>query len=401
MVTGKAQLASPFILIFSLLIISYIKLPRKLDKALVLLFATITVYYIIGLFVRVFAYVNETYLVSIDSQLMNLLTSFIVLTAYYLYLTKRLVEEKDEKKVFNMCFIPFVISTSVIIIQPYLGIYSIVTNDDGNNTRAMGVFANPNAAGFVAVTTLIMNLYSLSAHNRFTILKILLLPVIFYASIVTISRTAIIVSFCTILVYIIYYGVNYHRLNRSLKLKVLSIALGPILSFSYFYNNLESILADNFDYWQAKKIMSILSLISDRELTDENSSERNYLFAYGIEKVQENPFLGSGLGYFQIFPKYGLGVHNTYLLILGDSGVIPFLMFLFFLFYIVRQSFLIKTNVSFLIIGLMINFMLAIFASHNGFDDKLNNVVIIFCICDLAYGQAINKEEAKIITRKP
>ena len=75
-------------------------------------------------------------------------------------------------------------------------------------------------------------------------------------------------------------------------------------------------------------IDQLFELLSGK-VTAENTGGRLALAEEAVGLWQKNPLLGNGYGSLNKMPVHGLGPHNTYLKILGESGIFVLLMFVF------------------------------------------------------------------------
>jgi len=130
-------------------------------------------------------------------------------------------------------------------------------------------------------------------------------------------------------------------------------------------------------------------------LNNETSSEelghdsRTETWALYYDSVFENPLLGNGFNSFRHGGIEEVGAHNTYLLIIGESGIIPFLAFVIFLFILIKKSaVLFKRDPSLLFMTLI--FSIYMLTTHNYFDNEVKVVISLFFI-NLIY----NTEESE------
>ncbi len=187
----------------------------------------------------------------------------------------------------------------------------LLTNDFG---RYSGFYLNPNVAGFICIYG-----YSFIYGLKSTTLKLIGQFLFTLMGLLTFSRTFIVIW---ILINLI-----------SLKISVKNIRIFGIgfLIFSTLLVIDETVGLNNPRFEQLKNIVNNEN-VSTQEISEDS---RTATWAKFYDQVLESPFFGNGYGTFS--GKLGvLGAHNTYLMILGEAGIIPFALFLGyigFLFY--------------------------------------------------------------------
>ncbi len=69
------------------------------------------------------------------------------------------------------------------------------------------------------------------------------------------------------------------------------------------------------------------------------SGRRIHMWRSSLDKIWESPILGSGIGIFRSLDSGALnhegepvGIHNTYLRLIGEAGIVPLLLYCLFLF---------------------------------------------------------------------
>lgn len=173
--------------------------------------------------------------------------------------------------------------------------------------------------------------YHLKKATKSRYLFIILLLVQCAGIVLTQSRTGIILLFIA-LIYILYK--DYNLSLRS----VVVIMLGGLLIY-YFVpedvvNSIQSDFSDKSNLRNPGKV----------DYSSIDSNIRFYLWGIGYDLwMNSNIFLGIGIGQFKAvvvsyFPglEAGIGLHNTYLSILFETGVFGFLIFMGFIFRALR-----------------------------------------------------------------
>lgn len=213
-----------------------------------------------------------------------------------------------------------------------------------NFGRYSGFYLNPNEAGFICVFG-----YTLVYGMKNTSLKLLGQFVFTLMGLLTFSRTFI----------VIWLIVNLISLFISLKnIRILGIG---ILIFSTLIIIDESVGLNNPRFEQLKKIVQNEN-VTVNEINDDS---RMSTWSKFYDKVIESPFFGSGYGSFS--GKLGqVGVHNSYLMIIGEAGLIPFLIFLTYIGYLIFWSFRFFKKSPFILL-LTIALALYLLTDHNFF----------------------------------
>lgn len=229
------------------------------------------------------------------------------------------------------------------------------------NMRAYGTLPHPNVlAGFLFLS-LIVNFYLLHNLSRETsrrkkvefhvkyVCLLISLVILITGLTVTFSRFAWIV---TALVVIAWYGMIFIKVRRASILKMRSAAnLPPPTQYKPARLGIMALVllvAVGFNYLIfSEQIQDRLvgSKIS-REKTQESLEERKQFNEYAWQMIKDKPLLGVGLKNMvleidnysesRVLPHLHQPVHNIFLLLAAEAGIFAFLVFVFFLFNIVR-----------------------------------------------------------------
>lgn len=220
--------------------------------------------------------------------------------------------------------------------------------------RYSGLYLNPNRAGLICLFGFSLTYIIDKINIRLAIQFIFIL-----AGIVTLSRYFILLL---VIIYIISIFVNR---KNFVGIVVGAIAFFIILSTSSFRLN-----ADRFG-----ALKSVFSGDTDVKTITKESREETWALYQNI--ILSNPIIGVGYQELQGTESkkvsIKVGVHNTYLMIIGESGIIPFLLLIIiYLTLIIRSSKHIKKNQEFVYMALILTTFLLV--SHNYFD----NYIILF-----------------------
>ncbi len=193
--------------------------------------------------------------------------------------------------------------------------------------RLAGLHGNPNEFAIMCIMSLIcLNYFIPSVNNRFLrILMFSAIPVMFFGLAFSISRTGLIAAIMVAAIMLF--------LKFRIKVSNILVKSTPIALFVIGFIILISVLPSQYrDLWFG----SIQREISNRTGTTEVRLE---IWKISIDTIKENPITGIGVGRFKSFAenKWTLdqdyrqrAVHNTYLGVLTEMGVVGFILFLIF-----------------------------------------------------------------------
>lgn len=219
----------------------------------------------------------------------------------------------------------------------------LFTSDFG---RYSGFYMAPNEAGFVCITG-----YA-TTYGLKNVSKKLLGQFIFtLAGLLTFSRTFI----------VIWLLINVISLKISIK-NIRIFGLGFLIIGTLFFID-EVVGLNNPRFEQLKNIVSNEGGVSSEEVNEDSRADT---WARFYDKILDSPLIGNGYGSFSGKEGHGLGAHNTYLMVLGEAGIIPFILFMFYMGHLIVMSikyFDKKPNLVMQIIALS----LFLLANHNFF----------------------------------
>lgn len=214
-------------------------------------------------------------------------------------------------------------------------------------TRFSGVFHGPNLAGTVACQTVALSLSLLGGRRSGFLYLVAILGSV--AVVLTFSRAAILTLALVLLFFLWSSTPNMHTRTRSYS-TVWMVSIFMIGIFALVFINLEHLPLEKVQLDRLKWMMN--QNISDIP------NKRFTLWHLGISRIAESPLLGYGLSQFHSLPNgpvcYGgpiieiieCGVHNTYLLLWGEAGVIPLTLFLLFIGSLLRARLTLSKSVA-------------------------------------------------------
>ncbi len=146
----------------------------------------------------------------------------------------------------------------------------------------------------------------------------------------------------------------------------------------------------------ADRFLAYQSILGGDKIDTETlqKDSRNETWGFYFDLIYEKPFLGHGYRQFQI-KRPGLpGVHNTYLLVIGEAGAIPFLLIVgLYLFLSIKGYRRFKTEPHHAMLALVLTTGLMV--THNYFDKY--SLLLISIYLFLAFTE---KEGQRVITKK-
>jgi O-antigen ligase len=196
--------------------------------------------------------------------------------------------------------------------------------------RPYGTFSHPNVlAGFLLIATLYLFLFFSSKNGKIFLLTGIFLGTISLA--LTLSRGAIFLWGLYLIVIFGTFIVQKYK-NKILNPKFfLKFAIAIVAILVLYLNFQSSLLLQRFSLTR----ISEESLVQRKELIDQSLTMvvRNPVFGVGINNFFNNLTLsGSQLKALQIQP-----VHNVFLLVLSQTGIIGFSLFLYIFYKILAR----------------------------------------------------------------
>ncbi|UII79912.1 O-antigen ligase [Flagellimonas sp. CMM7] len=217
------------------------------------------------------------------------------------------------------------------------------TSDYG---RYSGFYINPNVGGFICITG-----YGLTYGLENKKLKIIGQFLFTLMGLLTFSRTFI----------ALWLLLNALSIFISIK-NIRIFVLGAMIMSTLF-------VIDEFIGLNNPRFQQLKAIVSNENVDSKaiNQGSRTETWARFYDYILDKPFFGNGYGAFQGGGVHRLGSHNTYLLVIGESGIIPFLIFIgLFLFMLYKGLLLYRLAPNILMQGIGISVFLM--ANHNFFN---------------------------------
>ena len=333
------QLFTPLIGLLCLILIQACLHSVSLKKALgtsgFLIVATLTSYLSISCIIALITESNW------NSESYNLIIghSYSILTIIAVAVGGRaMVRQAGPESVLKAVLVLLTLDCVIILLSPILRAHFYMNTPVTGEHRLFGTFRDPNGAGFIGCLTCVLALsfFSFQQHRKFAYLA---LTVGIVAIIGTFSRIAFL-SF--IFYFVLFFVWNVGTRRFVVKWSALMILIGSI---AYMTTPLKQFQLHGDQISRLKSIVSILTV-----RTETYDADRMEVWLLALKQILESPILGLGLGkMYQVenapyaYAHYDhrlikLGVHNNYLLLWGEGGIIPLALFLLFFVYFLLLS---------------------------------------------------------------
>ena len=233
--------------------------------------------------------------------------------------------------------------------------------------RGTGFFHNPNESAVMALYAIVLIVTTGGASARLTALK---LTIVLVALALTFSKTGFFL--------LAFLGVLYLLVRRFYFTLVVAILTGIAALPSVAY----IVSANPFDMTedQRHRIEQILRVFAG-EIDNQVTTGRLELWSMGLERISKTFPFGGGIGSLHRmeggFTDLGgdwLGVHNTFLMVLGESGLVPFVMLLMFVFVLARSAFASLRPLA--LVGILLVFVGDMIVSHGVLAIRLHGLML-------------------------
>ena len=306
----------------------------------------------------------------LSETLKNIIISFVFIFLMFNFFKINNLELKTEKLLKYMTVLFALASLSGVIFKE-IGITEFGNYKSITDLRYSGIFANPNELGFYSNISAIFLLYFTFRKKTFTQFKFILIVLTilsFYNVFLSLSKTALISSIIILIIYLIIF-----TKNKNIYKKIGVFFLFTLIfyfSFEFFQDDLSSLNES-----QRVRFFFINSIV-DNDI-GQLTSQRDYLWRHGIQLITSNPF-GYGLGFMQNMPGFG-GVHNEFLMIMGEAGVISGILVLIL---IIKASIEILNkkdkDEKFLLLATLINIVIYSTSTHAIIQKKGILILLVF-----------------------
>lgn len=282
---------------------------------------------------------------------------------------------------------------TVLLGKAWPGLYDLLPRS--TEERHSGFFYNANNAG-IAVNIAAAFCFAgvLAAKRRLP--YIVAAGVCGLAAVLTFSRTAILI-YMALLVGTVVMSQRGKRLIRSRSGRwwlLLGAALVAALFVWFLLDGVRVI--EDLTHGQQQRIDNIRDLVHGHGL-DEALSNRLPLFEVGWQYWTRRPILGNGLGVGTRMPGPELGTHNTWLLVLVDSGILPALLFAAFALIWLVQAWQCRIpSVRAVALGFFIVFWLSTMSSHTTLTKRTRNLTLGVVIGMMAADRELRRRQSRL-----
>jgi O-antigen ligase len=323
------------------------------------------------LWLLVFYFLFNSFFVSLNpfSSLYNSLRILEVLV-FFLILVNTIKSKQFLEKIFSVIFISGIIQSIIAFFQfifqkslglKYLGetvlspqILGIAKIEDNGEKfiRAYGTFPHPNLLGIFLFLSLFCGIYLFLHNKKFKTPALkFFLPLCFFIILIgillTFSRSIWLITFLLGLTIILRYSKNLFKPDFRIKNSVIYIFI--IFSFTVI-------------------ILLVFSKVISIRICYQNCQDQSLIFReiylnFSQKIIQNNFLTGIGIGQFTSFfkeinpynlPEWNLQpVHNFYLLITSELGIIGLLLLIFFIISKISFSFFKKSLLEFLFVAFL------------------------------------------------
>ncbi len=241
--------------------------------------------------------------------------------------------------------------------------------------RFSGFYLNPNFAGTICSVG-----YALSYVIGTKWLRIAGQLVFTLAGILTFSRTFIVI-------WLIISIVAVYRDRSNLKTPLIGFTV--LIVFFIFSNKLTL----NTERFRALESIFISDKVQTKIIKKDARTET---WAIYTDMIIDKPILGNGYKELQI-KKAGLpGVHNSYLMTLGEAGIFPFLLLISLYGYLlIRSILLFKPHPEYFYIACVVT--IALMVGHGYFTNYFNVLISMFLYLQIR----LNKDKKEVSEKKP
>ncbi len=354
----------------------------------------VLIFYLVGVVISM-VYMNFDSLIAVIPNIIRCTLSVLIFPYLFSYF---LLNKKGEQlmKIFAIILTMAVFS---IVIFNFLGIelsYLVYTDlqDTAGDVigRSSGVFLNANSAGQFAVYAVIFLLYLLEKERK-KAKYLICIPLAFciFAVFMTFSTT----GFINILLALTYYIFNKYTNKIKFIIHFVFLLITFQVLLSAFISVKDAIYKNyNLPAIQQEKIDNIVNILSFSDSKKIDYSDRDQLLQKGIERVEKRPFFGYGAGEFMAGIAHGVGVHNTYIQIIGETGVFMLLFYLVICFQLLKTCFFIKNKaLSFLATSITLSTLIYQLTTHGILYNETILLIVIFISCLSTYVTYIEKRK--------
>ncbi len=250
----------------------------------------------------------------------------LLFVSYLFMLTISYSSIKDQKRLSN-----------ILIVGMYISILIVLLFDNETRNDRIGAGINSNTLGLMSVV-LIMLLYLKYFYKKITFLIFLgysVIPVI--TIIITGSKTA----FGGLLMLTLSH-IYINRSKNTLKAIVKFSFSVFLVSIPLYYLINNTLLGERIkNTTEAKEKLNI----DTGNVFLDKFGDRGIYYYYGWQVFKEKPIFGVGLANYRDYTNERYGLHTEYMIQLTELGIVGFVLFLSFYFFIFKYLFKLKNKI--------------------------------------------------------
>jgi O-antigen ligase len=226
------------------------------------------------------------------------------------------------KLLFWLCTIA---ALSGYILPAIPGISNYLTfNDD--TVRLQGVFGNVNEMGLQSGYPVVFGL-ALSFRSRRVYWLVLGSIAGAMGVIGSFSKTSMLMLLL-LMVLVTWKGLRAGRTTPLVAVTATLMSLAAILGAMYLMIGIvQGTASIDLNAEQQRRVEQVSQLLRTGVLDDEATTGRTDIWEEGLNVWRRSPLLGCGLTTFDALPNGGMNSHNTFLVVLGESGLLGFALF--------------------------------------------------------------------------
>lgn len=235
--------------------------------------------------------------------------------------------------------------------------------------RYSGFYLDPNSAGFACLLGCSLSFFLPKKW------KLLALFFCTFCGILTFSRTFFLMWFIINLIAIVYDKKNITGISLGIASLVVLLSIAALLKLN------------------TERLEAIENIVNNSAVNQTvNEDSRVDTWARYYEKIYEAPFIGHGYQTFTGRFEGKQGVHNNYLRIIGESGIIPLLIFLGIHMFLLWRSIIVFNTKGYPL--LIVISLLALHLTNHNFDSIAHVILItLWVYYDLKGESLVNIEE--------
>lgn len=270
-------------------------------------------------------------------------------------------------RIINFITLTLLLNVVIVIYSYYSGAF---LSQRSSYDRSSGFIASVNQAGVTTILAQVFLLFKfLSANSKRNGLFLVAYFLSLYATFLTFSKAAYLSSLTLILLFLLILKffpqkediVKHLKWKRNKSFVFLGI---PIIAVFLLFNGNDFSL--DLTRNQVNRLMEFDFFLKG-EINEETTTGRTTILSHSFQEIENNNYLGGGLGSFHNLPKIGgSGTHNEFVLFLGELGIIGFVLYLAYFVMAYFQAILLKDpSMKFLVLGLINTLFLVSLVSHS------------------------------------